>query len=171
MSTTSLLVQLDRLVQQQVKCQMAVIAIGTNDAMYSISDDRFQQNLTQIITTTRAALGAQTIILLPAFYSTVEASNNPRMAGTLPRVDEINKLLREVAKAENVPVYGALIQPLFEQGALKQSLTGDGVHLNAEGLKIYRQAILSILNPGSSVKPQPKKMSGVRSSKPLHKHP
>jgi lysophospholipase L1-like esterase len=160
MSTKSLLVQLDRLVQQQVKCQTVVIAIGTNDAMYSISDEQFQQNLTSIITTTRSALGAQSIILLPAFYSTVEASNNPRMAGTLPRVDEINQLLHAVAKVENVPVHSALIQPLFEQGALKQSLTVDGVHLNAEGLKIYRQAILSILNPPAS--PQVQKNDGVR---------
>jgi lysophospholipase L1-like esterase len=167
MSTTSLLVQLDRLVQQQVKCQTAVIAIGTNDAMYSISDEQFQQNLTSIITTTRTALGAQNIILLPAFYSTVEASNNPRMAGTLPRIDEINTLLRAVAKTENVPVYGAVIQPLFEQGALKQNLTIDGVHLNSEGLKIYRQAILSILSPVPSLQPQSKKMSGVRPIKPL----
>jgi lysophospholipase L1-like esterase len=165
MSTTSLLVQLDRLVQQQVKCQTVVIAIGTNDAMYSISDEQFQQNLTSIITTTRTVLGAQTIILLPAFYSTVEASNNPRMAGTLPRIDEINKILRVVAKAENVPVYGAIIQPLFEQGALKQNLTIDGVHLNSEGLRIYRQAILSILGPAAT--PQPKKMSGVRPRQPL----
>lgn len=162
MSTTSLLVQLDRLVQQQVKCQTAVIAIGTNDAMYSISDEQFQQNLTSIITTTRSALGAQSIILLPAFYSTLEASNNPRMAGTLPRIDEINQILRTVAKSQNVPVYGALIQPLFEQGALKQSLTADGVHLNSEGLKIYRQAILSILNPPAS--PQVQKNDGVRAS-------
>jgi lysophospholipase L1-like esterase len=165
MSTTSLLVQLDRLVQQQVKCQTVVVAIGTNDAMYSISDDQFQQNLTSIITTSRTALGAQNIVLLPAFYSTVEASNNPHMAGTLPRIDEINKLLRTVAKTENVPVYGAIIQPLFDQGALKQNLTIDGVHLNSEGLRIYRQAILSILGPAPT--PQSKKVSGVRPRQPL----
>lgn len=162
MSTTSLLVQLDRLTKQQVQCQTAVIAIGTNDAMYSLSDKQFQQNLTRIITLTRAALGAQNIILIPAFYSTVEASNNPRMAGTLSRVDDINGILRTVAKAENVPVYSAVIQPLFEQGALKQSLTFDGVHLNAEGLKIYRQAILGIFNPAPA--PQANQGSGVGAS-------
>ncbi len=162
MSTTSLLAQLNRLVQQQVQCQTAVIAIGTNDAMYSITDAQFQQNLSGIIKTTRTALGAQNIILLPAFYSTVEASNNPRMAGTLARVDEINQLLRAVAKTENVPVYGAVIQPLFEQGALKQNYTFDGVHLNPEGLKIYRQVILGILNPAPAA--QSKAVSGVRSN-------
>ncbi|MGB8698629.1 MAG: alpha/beta hydrolase [Thermosynechococcaceae cyanobacterium] len=146
MSTISLQVQIERLIQQQVKCQTTVIAIGTNDAMYGLTDEQFQQNLASIISITRNGLGAQNIILIPAFYSTVKASHNPHMAGTLTRVDEINAILRGVAKAENVPVQSDIAKPFFEKGALKESLTFDGVHLNAEGIKLYRQAILNLFS-------------------------
>src|SRR5579883_2579649 len=103
MSSVSLVAQLQRLVAQNVKCQQAVIAIGTNDAWYTIADDRFSQNLQTAIDLTRQ-LGATKIVLLPAFYSTLAASKNPELAGPIPRVEAINRLIDTVAKAENVPV-------------------------------------------------------------------
>jgi lysophospholipase L1-like esterase len=143
MSTTSLLTQLQWLVEKNVQCHSAIVAIGTNDALYTIENGQFKENLTEIIRLVRS-LGTERIVLLPAFYSTVAASKNPQMAGSIPRVNEINQLLSEVAKAENVPVNVAAIQPLFEQQALKANLTRDGVHLNAAGLSIYRKALLNI---------------------------
>jgi lysophospholipase L1-like esterase len=143
MSTTSLLTQLQWLTQKQVQCHSAIVAIGTNDALYTIDNGQFKENLTEIIRLVRS-LGAERIVLLPAFYSTIAASKNPKMAGPIPRVNEINQLLYEVAKAENVPVNAAAIQPLFEQQTLKANLTRDGVHLNAAGLSIYRKALLNI---------------------------
>jgi lysophospholipase L1-like esterase len=143
MSTTSLLTQLQWLTQRQVQCHSAIVAIGTNDALYTIENGQFRENLTEIIRLVRS-LGVERIVLLPAFYSTVAASKNPQMAGPISRVNEINQLLDEVAKAENVSVNAAAIQPLFEQQTLKANLTRDGVHLNAAGLSIYRKALLNI---------------------------
>ena len=68
------------------------------------------------------------------------------MAGPIDRVEEIKALIRQVAESEKVTISEEGIQPLFEGKALKENLTVDGVHLNADGKKIYRQALLKILS-------------------------
>ena len=145
MSSVSLVEQLKQLTAKNVMCEKVVIAIGTNDAWYTITDKRFTQNLKEAIALTRQ-LGAPKIVLLPAFYSTIAASKKPELAGTLDRVEAINRLIDDVAKTENVPVETAALQPLFDGKTLKGSLTTDGVHLNAAGIEIYRQALLNVLS-------------------------
>ncbi|MBV9387552.1 MAG: hypothetical protein JOZ78_14125, partial [Chroococcidiopsidaceae cyanobacterium CP_BM_ER_R8_30] len=145
MSTVSLVEQLKTLNSAKVKCQKAIIAIGTNDALYGTSDATFVKKMDETIALVQS-LGAKQVVLIPAFYSTVAASQNPSLAGTIPRVEEINALIRQVAVAENVPVEASGIQPLFKDRALKENLTEDGVHLNAAGIEIYRRALLKILN-------------------------
>lgn len=144
MSTVSLVEQLKILNTAGVKCSHAIIAIGTNDAMYFIKNEQFIANMKAIITTVKK-MGANRVTLLPAFYSTVEASYNPGMAGTITRVEEINVLIRQVADSEKVIVAGEVIKPLFQGQSLKENLTTDGVHLNAEGRKIYRDALLKLI--------------------------
>ncbi len=145
MSSVSLVEQLKQLTSKNVACQKVIIAIGTNDAWYTIADDRLSQNLREAIALIRQ-LGATKIVLLPAFYSTLAASKKTDLAGPIPRVDAINQLMNDVAKTENVPVAASALQPLFEGKTLKTSLTTDGVHLNGAGIEIYRQAILNVLN-------------------------
>lgn len=145
MSTVSLLEQLKQLKAGNVRCQKAVIAIGTNDAMFAISDRTFRNNLRQIVTLSRG-LGASDITLIPAFYSTVEASHNPDLAGTIKRVDQISGLIQQVAKEQDIRLLKNQIQPLFRDRSLKQELTSDGVHLNDNGKAIYRQVLLNLLN-------------------------
>jgi len=144
MSTVSLVEQLQRLVARQVRCQTVVIAIGTNDAWYHIDKEPFKQNMTQILTLVRS-LSAKHVYVLPAFYSTVAASQKPELAGSLQRVEEINTWLRDVADEQHVPLEVTALKPLFEQKVLKESLTTDGVHLNATGREIYRNALLQLL--------------------------
>jgi lysophospholipase L1-like esterase len=162
MSSVSLVAQLKQLTTKKVQCEKVIIAIGTNDAWYTISDDRFVQNLKEAIALTRqfgapillygntitsgSVVRTPKIVLLPAFYSTIAASKKPDLAGTIDRVEAINQLINDVAKAENVPVETAALQPLFDGKTLKGSLTTDGVHLNAAGIEIYRQALLDILS-------------------------
>ena len=145
MSTISLVEQLKMLSAAKVRCHKVIIAIGTNDADYRIMNEQFIRNMNDIIATVKQ-LGANDVILIPAFYSTVAASHDPSMAGPIPRVDEINALIRQVATTQKLPISGEGIQPLFEGQALKQNLTVDGVHLNADGKKIYRQALLKIIS-------------------------
>lgn len=144
MSTISQIEQLKFLTGANVKCDRTIIALGTNDADYRVTGDRFVNNMKEIITTVRQ-MGATRIIMIPAFYSTVAASHDPSMAGPVDRVEAINKLIRQVAESEKVEISQAGIQPLFEGKALKENLSVDGVHLNADGRKIYRQALLTIL--------------------------
>ncbi len=154
MSTVSLLEQIQRLSKAKVECQTAIVAIGTNDAWYTIGDDQFSQNLSQIIEKLRSQ-GTQRIVLLPAFYSTLAASKDPELAGPIDRVEQINRLLNQVAVAQQVLVHTDAIQPLFDGKTLKSNLTIDGVHLNAEGLQIYRAALLKIIS-SQSLEEQPR---------------
>jgi lysophospholipase L1-like esterase len=92
------------------------------------------------------SLETKQIILIPAFYSTLAASYNPKSAGTIARVDKINVLIDRVAASEKVTVESRGIQALFKEQALNADLTIDGVHLNAKALDIYRKVLLNILN-------------------------
>jgi lysophospholipase L1-like esterase len=143
MSTTSLLLQMQKLQGANVRCQHAVIAIGTNDAWYGIDDKQFTLQFRQSLMLARS-LGAQKITLIPAFYSTVAASKNPKQAGPLPRIDQLNAQINQIAQAEQIPVASTGIQALFRNQALHADYTHDGVHLNAAGKKIYRQILAEI---------------------------
>ncbi|WP_230966342.1 alpha/beta hydrolase [Nostoc sp. NZL] len=144
LSTISLLEQLKSLIPTKIKCEKAIIAVGGNDAWYGISDELFTKNLQEAIALIRT-MGNKEIFLIPAFYSTVAASSDPTVAAPFSRVEQINALINQVAEIEKVPVAAAGLAPLYENNALKENLTSDGDHLNAEGLKIYRQALLQIL--------------------------
>jgi hypothetical protein len=145
MSTVSLIAQLQTLVAQQIQCETVIVAIGTNDAWYHIDDKQFKQNMTQVVTLARS-LAPKHIYVLPAFYSTVAASQKPELAGPIQRVDEINSLLKAVTDEQRVPLKATVLEPLFEQKALKESLTVDGVHLNDAGKAIYRTILLRLLD-------------------------
>ncbi|MBN3897706.1 MAG: alpha/beta hydrolase [Nostoc sp. NOS(2021)] len=144
LSTISLLEQLKSLIPTKVKCEKAIIAIGGNDAWYGISDELFSKNLQEAIALVRT-MGTKEIFLIPAFYSTVAGSLDPTVSAPLSKVEQINALINQVAETEKVPVAAAGLAPLYENNVLKENLTSDGDHLNAEGLKIYRQALLQIL--------------------------
>ncbi|HLO49939.1 MAG TPA: SGNH/GDSL hydrolase family protein [Kamptonema sp.] len=145
MSSVSLLEQLKTLIPNNFKCEKAIVAIGTNDAMYGISDEAFVKNLKEAIALLHS-MGTKQIILIPAFYSTVKASYEPNLAGTITRIDEINALICQVSASENVKIESEGIQALFKDRALNENLTIDGVHLNPKGLDIYREVLLKILD-------------------------
>ncbi|MDF5711289.1 MAG: alpha/beta hydrolase [Nostoc sp. S4] len=144
LSTISLLEQLKTLIPTKVKCEKAIIAVGGNDAWYGISDQLFSKNLQEAIALVRT-MGTKEVFLIPAFYSTAEVSSNPTVAAPNSRVEQINALINQVGETEKVPVAAAGVAPLYENNVLKKDFTTDGDHLNAEGLKIYRQALLEIL--------------------------
>ncbi|HYX13320.1 MAG TPA: alpha/beta hydrolase [Nostoc sp.] len=144
LSTISLLEQLKSLIPTKVKCEKSIIAIGRNDAWYGTSDELFSKNLQEAIALVRT-MGNKEIFLIPAFYSTVAASSDPTISAPNSRVEQINTLINKVGEIEKVPVAVAEVAPLYENNVFKKNLSSDGDHLNAEGLKIYRQALLQIL--------------------------
>lgn len=145
MTTISQLEQLKFLTAVNVKCNKAIVALGTNDAIYKTRGIQYVRNLRKIVSTIGGQLGAKQVLLIPAFYSTVEASHNVMMAAPVERVEQIKKLTRQVATTEKIPIAEQEIQLLYEGQALKKNLTADGVHLNANGKKIYREALLKII--------------------------
>jgi len=145
LSSVSLATQLKYLNGAGVRCQKAIIAIGTNDAWYVTSNETVIAKLTESLSLVRA-MGANSIVMIPAFYSTLPASHDPKLAAPIERVDEINGLIQQVAQSEDVELLTTDLKPLYENHALKSGLTYDGVHLNEQGNQIYRQVLLSTLN-------------------------
>ncbi len=144
LSSVSLLEQLKALIPTKLKCDKAIIAIGGNDALYGINDELFSKNLQEAIALVRT-MGTKEVFLIPAFYSTTEASSDPTVAAPLSRVEQINTLINQVGETEKVQVAAVGVASLYENNVLKKDFTNDGDDLNAEGLKIYRQALLQIL--------------------------
>ena len=145
MSAISQLEQLKFLTAESVKCDRVIIALGTNDAIYRSMDEHFFKNMQQVIRIIKHDMGAKQVVLLPAFYSTVEATRDVSVAAPISRVDRFNLLIRQVAVAEKLSVDDSAVQPLFEGKALKANLTSDGVHLNVDGKKMYREGLLKIV--------------------------
>lgn len=150
MTTGSLVDQLNILAKANVKCQTAIIAMGTNDAQANVTNDTLIKNLKDSISLVRS-MGANKIFLIPAFYSTVEASHDPKRAGTIARVEEVNAFIRQVAAAERAVLFEEDIQALYQGQSLRQDLTVDGVHLNCEGQNIYREALFKIIKGKTNV--------------------
>jgi lysophospholipase L1-like esterase len=145
LSSASLLTQLKIVRAANIRCQQVVMAVGTNDAWYSIKDAAFVSNMRNAIALTRS-LGPDKIIIVPAFYSTIAASKRPGVAGSLGRVDQINRLIRHVASVEQVGMVTKGLETLFQNHSLKPSFTADGVHLNDAGKALYRQVLTQLFN-------------------------
>lgn len=144
MSSVSLIPQMQTLVAASTRCQQVVFAMGTNDACYDITNEQVVANMHQAIAIARQ-LSATRIVILPAFYSTLAASRKPFLAGTLARVEEINALLRKIAVTEQVTMTSQGLNSLYQGQELKANITTDGVHLNATGRILYRNALVQIL--------------------------
>lgn len=144
MSSVSLIPQMQNLVTASTRCQQVIFAMGTNDACYDITNDQFIANMRQAIALAHK-LSATRIIVLPVFYSTLAASRKIFLAGTVARVEEINALLRSVASDEQVIMTDQGLGSLYQGQELRANLTTDGVHLNATGRVLYRNALMQIL--------------------------
>ncbi len=145
MSSVSLVEQLKQLQAHGIQCKKVILAIGTNDAWYTIADDQFVQNFKTAIAMSRS-MGAEKILVLPAFYSTVAASKNPNLAGPIDRVDQINRLLAQITARESLEFDDTVLQPLYSGKELNATLTTDGVHLNTDGIERYRQILQAFVN-------------------------
>jgi lysophospholipase L1-like esterase len=150
LSSISLVEQLKVLSAANIKNDRAAIAIGTNDALYGTSDPVIFDNVNRAIELVRS-MGAARIVIVGAFYATRRASQNPWLAGSNQRINEINRLLERAASQEQVHFVWDELQPLFEQNELNSQLTRDGVHLNARGKYLYEQILSDVLRLPSSL--------------------
>ncbi len=70
-----------------------------------------------------------------------------KLAGFLGKTSWLLHFFRAWPTAMNkVSIATSKIQILFQEQALKKEFTKDGVHLNTEGLKTYKQALLELIN-------------------------
>jgi lysophospholipase L1-like esterase len=144
MTTTSLVVQLQRLDSVNLQVRQAVIAMGTNDADRALSLDDFRDNLTMAIELIQG-FGAHRIHLLPAHFPTPGHLWNYGWPDALTRVQQLNAQLAQIAQmAQTGP--GLVYHPqffasMYAGDRMEPTLTTDGVHLNESGCEQYRQLL------------------------------
>lgn len=91
-------------------------------------------------------LDATQITVAPAFYSTLAASKNPAVAGSLRRADKINQILQHVSFVERISFANTGLESLFRNHRLRSDMTFDSVHLNDVGKRLYRNFLTQLLN-------------------------
>jgi lysophospholipase L1-like esterase len=143
MTTTSLVVQLQRLDSVNLQVRQAVIAMGTNDADRALSLDDFRDNLTTAMALIQG-FGAQRIHLLPAHFPTPGHLWNYGWPDALTRVAQLNAQLADLAQAQTGPsvvYHPQFFASMYAGHRMEPALTTDGVHLNEPGCAQYRQLL------------------------------
>jgi lysophospholipase L1-like esterase len=113
MTTTSLVVQLQRLGQVNLRVRQGVIAIGTNDADRALTLAEFRHNLTTSIGLIQG-LGAHRIHLLPAHFPTPGHLWHYGWPDALARVQQLNQILAQVADLVADPVGQTVAQAVAD---------------------------------------------------------
>jgi lysophospholipase L1-like esterase len=155
MTTTSLVIQLQRLSSINLQVGQVVIAMGTNDADRALTSTDFYTNLITAIGLIQF-MGADRIHLLPAHFPTPGHLWNYGWPDALTRVQQLNPLLAQVAQMVAHPTaagqspLSVIYHPhffisMYSGYQVEPSLTTDGVHLNTQGCQVYRQLLVALM--------------------------
>ncbi|NEO28586.1 MAG: lysophospholipase [Kamptonema sp. SIO4C4] len=125
--------------------QVIFIMIGINDILWDVEDATLLSNYRLIIRYLKTVHPDTEIVvqsILPHAGEQATWEGRERLlANPNTRIQRLNRELKTMADTENVLFLN--LYPLFadEQGALKQGLTTDGLHLNADGYKVWSTAL------------------------------
>jgi lysophospholipase L1-like esterase len=137
------------------KPTLVVIYIGINDVWHGEKDpkrgttkEKFEEGLKEIIGKIKAG-GARVVLCTPSVIGEKTDGSN----GLDARLDEYSEISRKVAKDTKVPLCDlrkAFVEHLKKNNPGNKAsgiLTGDRVHLNAEGNALVAQVMLKTLDP------------------------
>ncbi|MCW8876153.1 MAG: GDSL-type esterase/lipase family protein [Kangiellaceae bacterium] len=119
------------------KANKAFIMVGVNDFSKVASFDSVFDNYQKIIVT----------LLANDFNVYVQSTLNVGTRGEKfnNSIDRLNERLKSLADQKNKVVYIDLNKSLTANGAVKSDFTEDGVHLNANGYRAWKEAIQDYL--------------------------
>ncbi|HEX2963334.1 MAG TPA: GDSL-type esterase/lipase family protein [Ignavibacteriales bacterium] len=113
---------------------------GINDIYSGFSVDTVFNEYVRVIR------GLQNHNIIPVIQSTLFVSQKWHNARDKnPEVNKLNMLLKDYAAKNNI-TFVDLIPQMTHDGLLKDELTYDGLHLNANGYAIWREKLDQILN-------------------------
>lgn len=136
---------IDNRLNEIVKGRPAKIFLltGVNDVSHNLSADSIATGIINLVKRIKKESPKTKIYLQSLLPINESFGRYKRLKGKTSEPQKINALLQKFAKAEKVEFIN--LYPLFlEEGSenvLKASLTKDGLHVNAEGYKIWADAI------------------------------
>lgn len=144
--TEGMLNRLDHVFKLNPK--MVFILAGLNDIYQWIPTEQIYNNYVRILTQLQAK-GIKPVIQSTLYagkrwgaeWNITPADNS----GRNKEVDKLNRLLKVYAKRLNIE-YIDLIPKMSRLHFMKDELTHDGLHLNAQGFKIWGQEVEKVLN-------------------------
>jgi len=123
----------------RLKPRLCLVMGGVNDVFDGLPVDTVFERYRTLLTRLRQAgitpVIQSTLLTAPPWKNT-EKQN--------PRILELDEKLAAYARAEGID-YVDLNAALSRDGRLRPDVTGDGVHLNAQGYLLWRQAIEPVL--------------------------
>jgi lysophospholipase L1-like esterase len=119
------------------------ILIGINDISKDFPDAVIANNLKRIVQILKVKLPSTKIYLQSVLPVNPLYPKFPQHYDKADHVVSVNKLIKELAIAEGVTFVN--LYPLFldNAGHLDEKLTGDGLHLNGEGYKVWIEFLKS----------------------------
>jgi hypothetical protein len=78
-----------------------------------------------------------------------------------PKIDELNRAYLKLAKEAKVEVIDFRADMRNSDGFLKDEFSRDGIHLTAEGYRVWRDAIMPKVQQNCAARPAPQRMIGT----------
>lgn len=125
--------------------RLTIVEAGANDIAVGVSIKDYSNNMDSIICRLQRNTHSDHIVKVMAILHVTASS--PDAVNINKMVDQYNAALKNVAKRKNVEVIDLNPYLCGEDGSmLPKFAQQDGIHLSAEGLKVWRHILLSIVS-------------------------
>jgi hypothetical protein len=127
------------------------LMVGVNDVASSVPTDRIVDNVQQILERlTKSGARVYLALVLPVAQSFTRKIN--------PKIDELNAAYIKLAKEAQVQLLDFRSETRNEDGFLRDDFSRDGIHLTAEGYRVWRDAVMPLVQkhclPTRALEPQ-----------------
>jgi len=128
-----------------LKPAAVLLMIGVNDVNSGVATDTIAENVEEIIQKlTKSGARVYLTPVLPVAESFKKIN---------PKIDELNKAYVKLAKENKVTVVDFRADTRNADGFLKNEFSRDGIHLTAEGYRVWRDAVLPLVQQHCAAKP------------------
>jgi lysophospholipase L1-like esterase len=146
------------------------LMIGVNDVNSSVSTDTIVENAQEVVERlTKSGAKVYLLLVLPVAESFKKIN---------PKIDELNRAYLKLAKETKATVVDFRADMRNSDGFLKDEFTRDGIHLTADGYRVWRDAILPMVQQHCAARPAappqaaaPKPKRGTASGAPTVSEP
>jgi lysophospholipase L1-like esterase len=143
--TAGLLRRLDGVTS--LKPAAVFLMIGVNDVNSGVSTDTIVDNVAETIEKlTKSGARVYLTLVLPVAESFKKIN---------PKIDELNKAYVKLAKENKVTVVDFRADTRNADGFLKDEFSRDGIHLTAEGYRVWRDAVTPLVQQHCAPKRAP----------------